>query len=147
MTERVNPPILGVPFIDELKELQRKLGVHLHHEEDASPIWNEYVWSYAVDFHKLFLAHYSKFPYFTSFAEEAAIFNAVVSTLDVIRKQIYNFNSVQPAYERRILERLKEHIEQEKQRNRITKPPFKGLGYALESFPALRICLKTKCSV
>lgn len=121
MTDSMNPPPLGLKRLEELKELKRKLGLHLKFETDDSGLWNEYVFSYAINFYTLFHKHYMEYPDFISRAVEAARHNAVESAIDVIKKQLYNFRSLQPVYEKKIFERLGEHIQREEDKR---KPEF-----------------------
>jgi len=137
MTARMNPPPLGVVRISQVAELKRILSMHLRLEVDASPMWNEYVWSYAILFYTLFFEHFSSFPDFSDRAEDAARHNAVVTTIDVISRQMYNFNSLKQGYEKNIFDRLGEHIQREKAKHTIHPPS------SYENVPTLTIPIKT----
>jgi hypothetical protein len=150
MSEGMNPPPLGLKRLEKLKELKRQLGLHLKFEEDDSGLWNEYVYAYAINFYTLFHEHYVSYPDFSECAVDAARHNAVVSTLDVIRKQLYNFRSLQPAYEKKVFERLSEHMKREEDKRRLPPLPIPSpsiripaIGIGTES-PLLKMALAAK---
>jgi lambda repressor-like predicted transcriptional regulator len=109
----MNPPVLGLELLDRLETMKADLGLRLRTSTDDSPTWNESVWSYAVEFYRLFFNHYRTFPDFSHNAVDAARHNAVITTLEVVGKQIYNYNSLRPAYEKRIYEVVSDHVQRE----------------------------------
>jgi hypothetical protein len=136
MSEGMNPPPLDLKQLEELKELKRRLGVHLKFETDDSGLWNDYVYAYAIKFYVLFHSHYASFPDFVERSEDAARQNAVATTIDVIGQQLYNFRSLQPSYERKVFERLGEHIKREEaKRKPLALHPFLGVSNQLGLSP------------
>jgi lambda repressor-like predicted transcriptional regulator len=123
MTEKMNTPVLTVDLIDELENLKYKLGNRLKNREDGSPVWNELVFAYSIEFYTFFYRYYSEFPDFSAHAVAAARHNAVISALEVIRQRVYNFNSLREVFEKDILDRVNEHIRREAKSKLIVTPP------------------------
>lgn len=136
----MNRPPLGEERIRDLKELQRRLGIHLDYETDDSSMWNEYVWSFAIQFYTLFYKHYSSFPDFAAQAEDEARNNAVEAAISVIGKKLANFRSRRAIFEENISETVSEHIRREKAASMpsLILPPTMVAAAPLMAGPTLR---------